>query len=106
MSLREVFRLEESTTRQARGVYNLLVKTVIYSVAIVALIGIGVVLNFVIVHGSALIGLDDKTQNLLSTGSKVLYVLYVVLAFILGVGDQLRLMRHYISGEESRNDRE
>ena len=46
MGLRDIFRLEESTVRAGRRIYNFLIRAVSYGIAIVILGGVSVGLNF------------------------------------------------------------
>lgn len=64
MGLREIFRLEESTERLARGIYNFLFRVAVFSIAILTLVGVGIGVSFVVIQGGVLIGLDAKDPGL------------------------------------------
>lgn len=106
MGLREIFRLEESTERLARGIYNFLFRVAVFSIAILTLVGVGIGVSFVVIQGGVLIGLDAKTQDYLKAGSGVLYVLLVIGSFLFALGDLAQLLWYYFFRGVGSDDRE
>lgn len=106
MGLRDVFRLDESTVVTARRLYNLLVRAVMFGSAIVILGGMSVGFHFLIAYAASSLDLDQKTQDLLKAGSASFFVVLAIVAFLLSIGDVLKLFWYYLRGRENGNDRE
>ena len=104
VGLRDVFRLEESTVVTARRLYNLLVRAVMFGSAIVILGGMSVGFHFLIAYAASFLGLDQKTQDLLKAGSASFFVVLVIVAFLLSIGDVLKLLWYYLSGRDDGHD--
>lgn len=97
MTMRDMFRLDDSTVVLGRRVYNFLSRVVIFAVATVALGALGIVLGYLILFGADLIGLDAKTKDLIKASTGVLYVLLVISSLLFAVGDLLQLLWYYLT---------
>ena len=106
MSVRDIFRLEESTELVGRRVYNFLVRVAIFLAAIVALGALGIIVGILVLYGADVIGLDEKTKGYLRAASGILYVLLVIGAFLFAVGDLLQLLWYYLTSGAGRDGRE
>ena len=106
MRFRDIFQLEESTARLGNFIYNLLVKALIFSLAIVGYAALAIGLNFLFEVGASLLGFDDKTSVLLKAGSGLFFVILVVTTVLFGIGDILKLNWYYLRHEGRGNGRD
>ncbi|MDE2788297.1 MAG: hypothetical protein OXL37_16780 [Chloroflexota bacterium] len=86
-----------------RRVYNFLYRVVIFAVATIVLGAVGILLGFVILFGADLIGLDEKTKDLMKASTGMLYVLLVISSLLFAVGDLLQLLWYYLTSGVGRN---
>ena len=96
MSFRDIFQLEESTARIGNLIYNLLVKALIFSLAIVGYAALAIGLNFLFKVCAPLLSFDDKTEVLLKAGSGLFFVILVVTTVLFGICDVLKLSGYYL----------
>ncbi len=106
MGFRDIFLLEESVVRKCRRIYNHLVLALAFVFALIFLgagsLGINLLLPFV---GEAL-GLDHKTHVFLKAGTKIFFVISVVVALLFWISDVLKLVWYYFHNGEQENGRD
>ena len=66
----------------------------------------GVGVGFLVIEGGVLIGLDEKTRDLLKASSGILYVLLVMGSFLFALGDLAQLVWYYFFGGVGSDGRE
>lgn len=103
MTLRDMFRLDDSTVILGRRVYNFLYRVVIFAVATVVLGALGILLGLLILFGADQIGLDAKTKDFIKAATGVLYVLLVISSLLFAVGDLLQLLWYYLTSGVREN---
>ncbi len=103
MAMRDMFRLDDSTVGLGRRVYNLLYRVVIFALATVVLGAVGILLGFLILFGADLVGLDEKTKDLMKASAGMLYVLLVISSLLFALGDVLQLLWYYLTSGVGRN---
>ena len=77
-----------------------------FGVALVALGGMSLGLNFLLNFGAAAYGLDEKTQDYLRAGSASFFVVLVMAAFLFAIGDVVKLVWYYFFGREGEDGRD
>ena len=103
MTLRDMFRLDDSTVILGRRVYNFLCRVIIFAAATVLLGAVGILLGYLILFGSDLIGLDGKTRDLIKAATGMLYVLLVISSLLFAVGDLIQLLWYYLTSGAGKN---
>ena len=96
MSLRNIFELDASTVESARRCYNLVFAAVVYLITVLILILLAVGFGAVVGQLAIVMGLDDKTRQLISYTGISVFVILIVTSFGLALGDAIRLIRYYI----------
>ena len=103
MNFRDIFQLEDSTVQTGQRIYNLLVRTLMFALAIVGFAGLAVGLNFLLPVVASLLGLGDETLTLLRAGAAIFFVILVVATLLYSIGDVLTLVWYYLRHGEGEN---
>lgn len=104
MSLRNIFELDASTVESARRCYNLVFTAVVYLITVLILIFLAVGFGAVVGQLAIVMGLDDKTRQLISYTGISVFVILIVTSFGLALGDAIRLIRYYIRDWSSSDE--
>ena len=100
MRFRDIFRLEDSKIRAGQHIYNLSFRALMFGLAVVVFGGVSIGLNYFLPVVASELGLGEETQVLLKVGAAVFFVVLVMAAVLLAVGDLLRLVWYYFFGKE------
>ena len=106
MNLGRIFRLDESTVRTVRRCYNLIVTAASYALTILVLTLLAVGFSEVMERLAVIIGLDEKTQTLISYVGASLFVILILAGFVQAIGDALKLILYYIRDWSDDHDAE
>lgn len=97
MSLKEIFRLENSTIRTWRRSYNLVVASAINLLTILMFTLLAVGFGKITVQLALIMDLDEKTRQLISIVGTSLFVILTLLSFVSSIADVVKLMRYHLS---------
>lgn len=104
MNLRSIFQLDESTVRSARRCYNLVFAAVVYLLTILFLVLLAVGFGAVVGQLAIVMGLDEKTRQLISYTGISVFVILILISFALALGDAIRLIRYYVRDWSNDNE--
>ena len=90
------FELYESTVRAVRRCYNLVITAVSYAATILALTLLAVGFGLIMGRLAEIVGIDEKTQRLISALGASVFAILVLVSFALALADVAKLIRYYI----------
>ena len=106
MGLGKIFVLHESSVTAIRNCYNLLVVAAVYLLTILGLALLAIGFGEVMDRLAVFVGLDWKTQLLISYAGRSIFVILIVVSFALALGDVFKLVGYYISEWRSNHEPE
>ena len=106
MNFGDIFRLDEGTVRNARRCFNLVVAAGGYALTIVALSLVAIVFSEIMGRLALIVGLDEKSQRLVSYVGAAVFVVLILVSFAMALGDIGKLVVYYIRSWDGDYDEE